>query len=271
MSQLMKSLELSEQQYRIRTGDRSTFAVNQPKKPIFARTVTALFIALVPPICAVTYLGYQTYMQWQIDYEQASNRIANKKEQESLMHLSQANELDYPEFSSLRKLRAFPKASVLAGADEASVSQDSVSLSPQGSHFITPKTSLSTTPDPDSEIKLDALDLSGLSPELAQKVQQAWGGDIQEESSTELSLNQTTIKLVENELRFIDKLPAMDLQTHMYASSAARRWVKINGQELKEGEWLDGEIEIIEITPRNVVIGYQGERVEIPALYTWQG
>ncbi|WED23317.1 general secretion pathway protein GspB [Vibrio sp. JC009] len=57
----------------------------------------------------------------------------------------------------------------------------------------------------------------------------------------------------------------------MYASDSKRRWVKINDKELSEGEWLDTSIQLISISPRNIVIAFNGQQVEIPALYEWEG
>nr|WP_281259838.1 general secretion pathway protein GspB [Vibrio albus] len=63
----------------------------------------------------------------------------------------------------------------------------------------------------------------------------------------------------------------MDLQTHMYSSSAEGRWVKINGQELHEGDWLDDQVQLLSISPRNIVVRFGGQQIEIPALYEWEG
>ncbi|WP_342749709.1 general secretion pathway protein GspB [Vibrio albus] len=125
---------------------------------------------------------------------------------------------------------------------------------------------------PVPEWQLDELDLSELSPELAQRVENA----LQPESTGQredepVRPEQKIVKLEERQSDLTGRLPAMDLQTHMYSSSAEGRWVKINGQELHEGDWLDDQVQLLSISPRNIVVRFGGQQIEIPALYEWEG
>ncbi|WP_180958396.1 general secretion pathway protein GspB [Vibrio sp. vnigr-6D03] len=117
---------------------------------------------------------------------------------------------------------------------------------------------------------LDNLDLSSLSPELALAVQSAIDDTANPDSSRYNDAPVEATPLVGNERRFQGKLPALNLQTHMYASSKDRRWVKVNGKELKEGDWVDDKVMIDSITPRTVVVEFAGQKIELPALHEWR-
>ena len=117
---------------------------------------------------------------------------------------------------------------------------------------------------------LDNLDLSSLSPELALAVQSAINDTANPDSSRYNDEPVEATPLVGNERRFQGKLPALNLQTHMYASSKERRWVKVNGKELKEGDWVDDKVMIDSITPRTVVVEFAGQKIELPALHEWR-
>ncbi|WP_422128596.1 general secretion pathway protein GspB [Vibrio hannami] len=140
---------------------------------------------------------------------------------------------------------------------------------------VEPKTTSASQPN-NKELSLDELDLSELSPELAQLVKGALDesdgvtNSVDTENSSDMSVVEPD-KLAENSAKYQGKLPPLNLQTHMYATDSKRRWVKINGQELNEGDWLGSDIQLISITPRNVVIEFDKQPIEIPALYEWKG
>ncbi|GEM78364.1 general secretion pathway protein GspB [Vibrio superstes] len=126
----------------------------------------------------------------------------------------------------------------------------------------------------EGEWSLPELDLSGLSPELASSVASVLENpssyQVDEINEDELS-NVQVVELDKDSERFRGRLPALNLQTHMYASNPKHRWVKVNGSELQEGDSIDGDIKIVEIAPRYIVVEFSGEKIEIPALYDWQG
>ncbi|GEA60360.1 general secretion pathway protein GspB [Vibrio comitans] len=126
----------------------------------------------------------------------------------------------------------------------------------------------------EGEWSLPELDLSGLSPELASSVASVLDNPsdyhVEEINEDELS-NVQVAELDKDSERFRGRLPALNLQTHMYASNPKHRWVKVNGSELQEGDSIEGNIKIVEIAPRYIVVEFSGEKIEIPALYDWQG
>ncbi|GEA50543.1 hypothetical protein VIN01S_13470 [Vibrio inusitatus NBRC 102082] len=141
-----------------------------------------------------------------------------------------------------------------------------------------PAMTIDTKPLPEpvrteGEWSLPELDLSGLSPELASSVANVLDNpsNYQVDEIDENQLNVQIVELDKDSERFRGRLPALNLQTHMYASNPKHRWVKVNGTELQEGDSIDGDIKVVEIAPRYIVVEFSGEKIEIPALYDWQG
>ncbi|WP_394192454.1 general secretion pathway protein GspB [Pseudoalteromonas atlantica] len=63
-------------------------------------------------------------------------------------------------------------------------------------------------------------------------------------------------------------LPKIKYQAHIYSSSVEKRWIKLNNRELYEGDSL-GDIEVLEITPEQSVLSYDGYQFSIKALQDW--
>ncbi len=166
--------------------------------------------------------------------------------------------LDYPENVQMVQLpREWPSAEFLA--DDSS-SQERAANSKSGTQTFPAQRE-------DVELSLDDIDLSSLSPDLAMKVENVLSSQSKAASHPSLPLND----LEENTQRWQGRLPALNLQTHMYASDTKRRWVKINNVEYHQGEVVDGQVTLKEILPQAVIVEFQGEQIRIPALYEWQG
>lgn len=116
------------------------------------------------------------------------------------------------------------------------------------------------------DLSLDDLDLSSLSPDLALKVENALANTEQPDSAS-LQVND----LERNAQQWYGRLPALNLQTHMYTNDTKRRWVKINNVEYHQGDVVDGQVTLKEIQPQAVIVEFQGEQIRIPALYEWKG
>lgn len=119
----------------------------------------------------------------------------------------------------------------------------------------------------DLGLSLDDLDLSSLSPDLALKVENALANNDQPSADNASSADD----LERDARQWHGRLPAMNLQTHMYSSDVNRRWVKINNVEYHQGDVVDGQITLKEIQPQAVIVEFQGEKIRIPALYEWKG
>jgi general secretion pathway protein B len=69
--------------------------------------------------------------------------------------------------------------------------------------------------------------------------------------------------------RLMTLLPTMSFAAHMFASDPGDRWVRVNGKELQEGDWIDREVQIVEITQNHVVMNFRGQYFRMAALTDW--
>jgi general secretion pathway protein B len=186
--------------------------------------------------------------------------------------------LPYPELSELKPLPKRsqsstvmtlpvpPAVTVVSDSDlNESLGQP---LAEQPSTQSRQATAQNATPQNSSDepFGLDDLDLSGLDPEIARKVAAAMNN----EPSDPRLRNGDHIALESSEARYRGRLPALNFQTHMYSSNVNRRWIKVNGQELKEGDRLNS-IQLLAIEPQSVTIRFDNDIIDIPALYEWGG
>jgi len=63
-------------------------------------------------------------------------------------------------------------------------------------------------------------------------------------------------------------LPSIKYQAHIYSSAADKRWIKINGRELYEGESI-GALKLLEIAPDQSVLDFDGYEFSLKALQDW--
>jgi len=63
-------------------------------------------------------------------------------------------------------------------------------------------------------------------------------------------------------------IPTITYQAHIYATDASRRWIKLNGAELYEGDNL-GSIKVLEIAPEMTLMSIEGYRFSISAMDDW--
>ncbi|HDY7831859.1 TPA: general secretion pathway protein GspB, partial [Vibrio vulnificus] len=167
----------------------------------------------------------------------------------------------YPEFPSLAPLpRTYPLAET----------GDAINVADQTSPTLVASPSIPSEEKKTADERLfENLDLSGLSPELAQKVENALLVETQTDHSPQAE--STVSRLDLSAEKWHGRLPPLNLQTHMYSSDPKRRWLKINGAEFHQGEWIDNQIQLVEISAQSVIVEFQGEQIEIPALYEWKG
>ncbi|MGB1977910.1 MAG: general secretion pathway protein GspB [Pseudoalteromonas tetraodonis] len=63
-------------------------------------------------------------------------------------------------------------------------------------------------------------------------------------------------------------LPSIKYQAHIYSSTADKRWIKLNGRELYEGESI-GALKVLEIAPDQSVLDFDGYEFSLKALQDW--
>jgi general secretion pathway protein B len=222
---------------------------------------------LLLPI-GVSALGAAWYLEMFVPGSQAAMSTPTRVMAEEVV-VQPFEVLDYPEISQLAQLpREWPSAELSADIGRYLSSQDYASnTQSSGSTVVQNHSQASQIDEEDMELSLDDIDLSSLSPDLAMKVENALSRSGEATSQRSLPVND----LETNALQWQGRLPALNLQTHMYASDTQRRWVKINNVEYHQGDVVDGQVTLKEIQPQAVIVEFEGEQIRIPALYEWQG
>ena len=122
------------------------------------------------------------------------------------------------------------------------------------------------------DLDFDSLDLSSLPAELVKELQEGSFVPPEKELKSRDGLVGHIFKLIQyKDVLKERELPPMDFEVHMYSNEKHRRWVQINGVEHREGSFPNNRVELLRIEPQAVVIRFDNELVEIPALYEWEG
>lgn len=65
-----------------------------------------------------------------------------------------------------------------------------------------------------------------------------------------------------------DGIPALQFEMHIYASDG-QGWVRVNGRDRYEGDYIARELLLSEIRPQHVVLSFRGEKFTMAALSSW--
>ncbi|MEZ9883141.1 general secretion pathway protein GspB [Vibrio splendidus] len=267
-----------------------------------------LLLILVPSLLVGGVLAYQSYNQQQNSASQAALVILPESKPQSDLE-SQIAGADIANVEAVsmdaegevlfavrpapasQPLKALPRQEVYAqvGSESTNVaggaivpvassesgvrtSEESESLAQQE---VQPGVSNENTALQSDSDLLQGLDLSELPPDLALKLESMMG---EQQSAPEPmdsrpagQVGSQVIELESHSNSLSGVLPKLDLQTHMYSSSETKRWVKVNGQEVAQGDWIGRDIQLLEIKPQSVIIEFNQQKIEIPALYEWKG
>ncbi|EGR2554234.1 general secretion pathway protein GspB [Vibrio alginolyticus] len=206
---------------------------------------------------------------WYLDLFAPSVEVDTTSPIEKVEVVSPFKVLDYPENTQLALLpREWPSAELSRDFGTFTTPDEYTSHTPSRDETRnSASTQTTSAAEEDLGLSLDDLDLSSLSPDLARKVENALSRDDDNSSSQTARVND----LERNAHQWQGRLPALNLQTHMYASDENRRWVKINNVEYHQGDVVDDQVTLREIQPQAVIVEFQGEQIRIPALYEWKG
>jgi general secretion pathway protein B len=120
--------------------------------------------------------------------------------------------------------------------------------------------------EPKSDPVLDAVPTT-LKNAFAQAVQDVdKNQDYEVTQASKSSSRVEPIELLPDGLQAM--LPSIKYQAHIYSSSADKRWIKLNGRELHEGDSI-GALMVKEITPEQSVIDFDGYEFSLKALQDW--
>ena len=71
---------------------------------------------------------------------------------------------------------------------------------------------------------------------------------------------------------FQNKVPFIRYDSHMYSSIVAKRWIRINGETLTEGDFdSTGQLELIEIQPQRSIFRLERQSFSVESLTDWKG
>lgn len=112
-------------------------------------------------------------------------------------------------------------------------------------------------------------ELAGVSPDLLRKFERALA-EVNEQPVVTPEPQASDIQRVDQlPARLLTRLPPMEFTAHMYASGAADRWLRVNGKEKIEGDWIQDKVRIVRIEPQHVILSFEGEEFSMRALTQW--
>lgn len=258
MANLIQSLEASQQGYQAHHADGAVYHANQTIKPSRGWGKCAVLIALpvVVVSLAVTTITY---------IEMRDSWLASNTGGVEVVEFSQPiQSLSYPDVGVLLDTQRLP----IAPAVMKPVEPTATTQIPDG--FNTPS-NREGEPEQGAEEQddlLQGIDFSTLSPDVAQLLQSA----MESESPETVTDDEFAQSLLTSDANlWTGRLPALNFQTHVYSSNPNKRWVKVNNTEFQEGSWLADGVKLISIEPQACVIEFDNQRIQVPALYDWQG
>lgn len=255
MSQVLKALEQSELSHQSKSLPHSSHvAVFNQSLPSSWCSKSSLTVLFAPSLLCCGYLIYHSYQARLDELEQLKHNAPQVVQQEGAYQV-----LEYPDFGELQTNT--PRVKTLT---ETSSTLPFTPL--HGTQLMTREP---RDKNADQEFGLNDLDLSQLSPELVQRVELAIQGKDQVVLVGDTSKGH--LLLTEHLDTFSGRIPALNFQTHVYSSRTDKRWVKINGVERKVGDDVVNGVQLVEINPQSTLIRFDGELIEIPALYDWKG
>jgi general secretion pathway protein A len=111
---------------------------------------------------------------------------------------------------------------------------------------------------------------AGVSDELLASFQSAIEHTKQSDHSREnvVADSSELIPLAQMPTWVQDGVPSLAFEMHLYASDG-QGWVRVNGRDRYEGDYISRELLLNEILPQRVVMSFRGEKFTMSALSTW--
>ncbi|GGF74645.1 general secretion pathway protein GspB [Alteromonas lipolytica] len=132
-------------------------------------------------------------------------------------------------------------------------------------------------PEPESTpVEADDTREVEVSPELMARFNKVLT-DLENEEERGTTTTPDTVVNVHDDIQRVDqlparlltRLPAMDFSAHMYASNPRDRWVRVNGEDKVEGDWIADRVQIVNIEAQRVILRFEGEVFSMTALTDW--
>jgi type II secretory pathway predicted ATPase ExeA len=111
---------------------------------------------------------------------------------------------------------------------------------------------------------------AGVSDALLASFQSAIEETKQDEQTIEKPVveNSDLIPLTQMPVWVQDGVPSIAFEMHIYASDG-QGWVRVNGRDRYEGDYIGRELLLNEILPQKVVLSFRGEKFTMGALTSW--
>lgn len=130
----------------------------------------------------------------------------------------------------------------------------------------TPVDELAASPyEPAAELSADQV-----SDTLRQKFQyaiEATNQSVRKPQVTEHAAPARDVRSLDDLLQ--RQIPPLRFEAHIYASEPKKRWVKVNGKDLQEGQWITADIQLKEITANYVLLQTGRQLFSMEALSEW--
>ncbi|ABM02046.1 General secretion pathway protein B [Psychromonas ingrahamii 37] len=115
------------------------------------------------------------------------------------------------------------------------------------------------------------LDYSAVSNELQQRFEFALADSKKQNKLSPIELSHDGRDLYEMAGNFQQKVPSIRYDTHIYSSIVEERWIKINGNKLKEGQFdPQGKIQLLEIQPNRSIFRLDRQSFSLESLTDWK-
>ena len=116
------------------------------------------------------------------------------------------------------------------------------------------------------------IDYSNVSDELKDRFQYALLTNREEGKAIIESENSDGSDIHQMATSFQKKVPAFSYDFHVYSTLLEERWIRINGEDLREGEFdSSGKIEVVEIQPERTFFRCEGQSFSVQSLTNWNG
>ena len=120
--------------------------------------------------------------------------------------------------------------------------------------------------------EMPEIDYSHVSDELQQRFEHALLMDEKKGKAFIESENSDGTELHQMASDFQDQVPAISYDFHVYSSVAEERWIRINGEDLLEGQFDSSDkIQVVEIQPNRTVFRLGSQSFSLQSLTDWQG
>ncbi|WP_341659621.1 general secretion pathway protein GspB [Vibrio sp.] len=253
MSKVMQALEHSEQHHQtFKTFDYYTQENTSLSNNRMIPNWLLVTLACAPALVSSSVGIYQSYTERLAEWQVASQPRSQVQQVPFKYQV-----LPYPSFGQLKETFDFSPLVVIKPVPSTSNTDLNAAPIPLQEEAI--------TETKDSDTLLKGLDLSGLPPEIALRVESAL------DDSETFNQSDDASDLALNSREWQGKLPPLNFQTHVYSSNPNKRWVKVNGTEYREGDWINDNIQLQNIDSQHSTITFNGTEIQVPALYDWKG